>query len=169
VPTHSQNGFSLIEALIATVLIAVAVVSLVHLIAAAATQSTRTWQAGTALAAAQAKLEQLRSLSWTYAPDGMRTSDLSADTTAEPPRASGGTGLSLSPAGALFADRVGYVDRLDRGGRAAADFEFSRRWAVSLLDASDPDTLLLQVCVFRRGPASTAPDVCVWSVRTRTQ
>lgn len=170
------RGFSLLETLIAASLVAVAVVAIAHLVAIGAEQTSAGRRAMTATVAAQSKLEQLRSLTWSYAADGAPLSDLSTDTAADPPSPAGGTGLSLSPPRTLVEDIAGYVDYLDDLGGLAPDVDAGdrpqlvRRWAISLLDASDPHTLILQVCVYRwraAGRTDTQPEACLWTVRTR--
>jgi Tfp pilus assembly protein PilV len=143
----SSRGFSLLEALIASLVVGTAVVGLAHLVALAADQSAATRRRTTALSFAQAKLEELRSLEWTYAADAAPISS---------PQ------LALSPPGALFTDYDGYADT--RSG-------FVRRWAISRLTPGDADTLILQVCVFAEGrqrvAALTAAEACVATIRVR--
>lgn len=156
----SADGFSLIEALIATLLIASAVVGLAHLVAVAAEQSQTSRRATSALTVAQTKLEQLRRASWTYAQDGSRISS---------PR------LTSSPAESLREDSAGYVDFVDAFGEIVAPESsvvpsFARRWSVAPLDASDPDTLILHVCAFHvraREQYDDTAAACVAAIRTR--
>lgn len=155
-PAHNASqGFSLVEALVASLIAATALVGAVHLIAAGATQSLAARRATTARALAQSKLEHLRSLAWGYDADGapLTSSD-----------------LSLSPAASLTEDSDGFVERLDRFGATAGPEvvpHYRRRWAI-LPFAGDPDTLTLGVCVLStsRG-ASEQPEACVWTIRTR--
>lgn len=152
---RSSRGFTLVEALVAALLVATALVGAVHLVSVGAAQSLSARRATTARVLAQSKLEHLRALAWRYDPDGA-------------PLSSGD--LSVSPARALKEDSAGFFDRLDRFGTSvAADAlsHYRRRWAITLL-GGDPDTLLLRVCVFdaSAGP-SGHPDACVWTIRTR--
>jgi len=143
---RSCAGFSLVETLIAAVLVAATIVSLAHLVAIAAEQVVVGRRVVSANTIAQSKLEHLRHLPWTYAVDGTRVS--SAE-------------LTLSPSGALTQDAVGYVDEVD---------DFVRRWAIARLEAGDDDTLVFQVCVFARAGrtlASSRPVACVATIRTR--
>lgn len=152
---QATHGFSLVEALVASVIAATALVGAVHLIAAGATQALAARRATTARALAQSKLEHLRSLAWSYDADGARLT--SSD-------------LSLSPASSLTEDVDGFFERLDRfGATAAPDVvpHYRRRWAILPL-AGDPDTLVLRVCVLSTGRgASDWPEACVWTIRTR--
>lgn len=151
----ASRGFSLIEALIASLLVAGAVVGLTHLITAGAAQAFLSRRSSTALTLAQAKLEELRGLTWRFDAAGVRVSSPL---------------LTTSPPRTLLQDHEGHVDRLDRFGAITAVDEaahYRRRWAIAPLDATDPDTLVLQVCVFAAGSSGAAADACVWTIRTR--
>ena len=143
-----RNGFSLVEALIASLLMATAVVGLAHLVVTAAAQGATIRSQTTAIAAAQSKLDQLRSLAWTYAADGTALSDQA---------------LGESPSGS--------VDYLDSTGASCGDDDacsfatYVRRWSITLFDPDDLDTLALQICVFRINMSQ--PDACVSAIRTR--
>jgi hypothetical protein len=151
-----DGGFSLVEALIASFLIASAVVGLAHLVALAARQSLASRQAASALTIAQAKLEELRRAVWSYEASGGRVSSAM---------------LSPSPPRSLHEDADGYVDFVDVSGNVVAPSielpQFARRWAVAPLDAANIDTLLLQVCVFNGPPFDGRPTACVAGIRTR--
>ena len=154
-PPHPSRGFALIEALIASLLIAIAVVGLAHLVTVGVAQAFTTRQSATALTLAQAKLEELRGLPWRFDADGTRISS---------PR------LAASPLSALVQDHDGYVEKLDRFGAPGSPDEaahYRRRWAIAPLDGVDADTLKLQVCVSSIGAAGRPAVVCVWTLRTR--
>jgi hypothetical protein len=79
----------------------------------------------------------------------------------------GGTGLQPSPAGALGANTVGYVDYLDANGKSLGGLAamappgaaYIRRWSVEPLPINPDNTLVLQVLVTRarhRGLADSA-------------
>ena len=72
---------------------------------------SRAGQTMTALVAAQ-KMEQLRSLSWTFDSSGGVRSDMSTDVSRDP-AVSGGIGLGTTPAGSLDRSVDGCVDYLD--------------------------------------------------------
>jgi Tfp pilus assembly protein PilV len=157
--SHGERGFSLFEALIASVLVGSVIVGLAHLVATAAAQSTSSRTAADALVAAQSKLEELRLAAWTYGPDAARVSS---------------PALAESPPNALAADAAGYVDFLDAFGASVAaaseDVAFVRRWAVEIADAADADTLALHVCVFQRDARARVDATavaCVAGIRTR--
>lgn len=151
-----SRGFSLLEALIASLLVTIAVAAVAQLMTVAATQTFGTRQLVAALVLAQAKLEELRSIEWRFDAVGARIS---------------GAALAFSPSTALAEDVAGYVETVDRFGQPSGPdtAHFKRRWAIGPLQISDPDTLLLRVCVFAigRDVAGGRPDACVWAVRTR--
>jgi hypothetical protein len=152
---HPSRGFSLIEALIASLLIAIAVVGLAHLVTVGVAQAFTTRQSATSLTLAQSKLEELRGLTWRFDADGTRVSS---------PQ------LAAAPPSALSQDHDGYVEKLDRFGAPGPPDEaphYRRRWAIAPLDALDADTLVLQVCVSSIGAAGGPAVVCVWTLRTR--
>ena len=153
-PRHPSRGFALIEALIAALLVATAVAGLSHLVTVVLTQSLRTQQSSAALVLAQAKLEELRGLTWHFNIDGTRA---------------GSAELAASPNGTLSQNIDGWVERLDRFGAPGAPealTHYWRPWAIAPIDAADPDTLVIQVCVFS-GRAVAAADTCTWTIRTR--
>ena len=150
----AARGFSLVEALVASLLVVVAVSVLAHLLAAGARRTFDDRRTAAAATLAHARLEELRSAPWRFAADGSRISDAS---------------LALAPPETLTTDRPGYFDALDRDGSPVTGDEtphFVRRWSIGLVDAVDPDTLLLKVCVFPGREARLA-DACVWGIRTR--
>jgi hypothetical protein len=112
---------------------------------------------------ARSKLDQLRSLAWTYRADPDGTLLPFADTTtnlASDPPSESGPGLRPSPPGSLWTSTAGYEDFSDDQGvlPIAGDgspppaARYARRWAVSTL-AGDPDTLVFQVRVVPIGAA----------------
>ena len=124
-----ERGFSLIEALIATGILAVSLVSLAGLFGLAIRSNIAARSTTTATVLAQQKLEELRALPW--------------------------TGLNQSPANALEENTPGVVDYVDQFGEARgggadrpADAIYTRRWAIEPLPSA-PDTLAIQVRVMR--------------------
>ena len=157
----AEHGFSLIEALVATGILTMSLVSLAQLFGTAIDSNiaSRTTTYTTVLA--RQKIEQLRALEWGIGLDGLPVSDTTTDTAFVPPR-SGGTGLSPSPANALTASTPGFVDYADQSGdtlgggaEAAAGAVYTRRWSIDRLPAS-PDTLVIQVRVTRSVAPGTA-------------
>ena len=153
-------GFSLIETLIASALVASVLIGLAHLIAVGAHQSLRSRRAATATALVQRKLEELRGVTWEYDQSGTPVS---------------GAPLAISPPGSLTEDTPGYVDYVNPHGElvawADADLpDLARRWSIAMFEASDPDTLILHVCGYVvRGHASQddLPIACASTIRTR--
>ena len=156
-PKRNARGFALLEALIACALMASALAALVHVATLATTQSLALRRSATALVLAQAKLEELRALSWRYDEAGVPISS---------PR------LGPSPPSTLTNAVDGWVEVLDRFGDPVDEEEaagFERRWSIVEFSADDPDTLVLQVCVFARdgAVAGVLADACVQGIRTR--
>jgi Tfp pilus assembly protein PilV len=154
--THASDGFTLLEALIATLLLAGALVTLAHVVATGARQTTSMRRTIAAVVIAQSKLEELRALPWRFNAGGARLSSAA---------------LALSPPDSLIVDRAGWVETLDRFGVASDARQpqvYRRRWSIAEW-AGDPDTLVLQVCVFESSntAVASAPGACVSAVRTR--
>jgi hypothetical protein len=153
-------GFSLIETLVASALVASVLIGLAHLIAVGAHQSLRSRRAAAGVAFVQSKLEELRNATWGYDHNGMSVS---------------GDALATSPPSSLTEDTPGYVDYVSPHGEVVAldgpDLpDFARRWSIAMFDASDPDTLILHVCgygVRGRAGRDAIPIACASTVRTR--
>jgi len=151
-----SRGFTLIEVLIATTLLVSMAIGVGHLvtIGVRAGWAARVQTAATVLAAS--KIEQLRSLPWTYEPIPdvvVPRSDYSANVSLDPPT-DGGPGLAPSPPGTLAANVPPYVDYLDGEGRWVGNgpapppaATFIRRWAVAPLPQDPARTVVLSVLV----------------------
>jgi Tfp pilus assembly protein PilV len=153
---HASEGFTLLEALIASLLLAGALATLAHVVGTGVVQTTSMRRTMAALVLAQSKLEELRALTWRFDADGSRASS---------------NALVASPAGSLSADHAGWVETLDRFGVASAARQpqmYRRRWSIAQW-GPDPDTLVLQVCVFESSDnaVAPAPQACVSTIRTR--
>ena len=150
------DGFTLIEVLVATTLVCTAVAGLAQLGLLAMAQSLAVQRQAAAFWLAQSKLEELRAKPWTFDGAGLALSD---------------PALSLSPPDALASETAGFVDYFDRFGDAVPPpvSTYQRRWAITLVDPLDADTLRLQSCVLTRAPASagSTADACVTTIRTR--
>ncbi len=154
-----SRGFSLIEVLIATLLISSAIAGLAHLAAIGVRQGHAARHATSSLSLAQSKLEELRAVAWSYDASGTRISS---------------PALTLSPLGSLVEDYTGFTDAIDAFGEPASSpelAEYRRRWGITRLIPTDEDTLVLQVCVVpldQTGAGWTrAPEACVSTIRTR--
>ena len=151
---QDSHGFSLIESLIGSAMVAGAIVMLASIAEIGATRSSSARRTMSALVLAQSKLEELRTAPFDFAADGSRVD---------------GEALAPSPEGSLRVDTPGWVELLDRFGAAAADrqpLHYRRRWSVRPLDA---DSLMLQACVFAAGGVARGDpaEACVSSVRSR--
>ena len=163
------RGFSLIEVLIATTILTVALTALAQLFAVATTANDSARVTTFASILAQQKMEQLRGLTWGFDLVGLPISDTTSDLTVVPEATTGGTGLSASPAGALGANTLGYCDFLAEDGTSLgggtappAGAVYIRRWSVEPLPTDPNNTLILQVLVTRsrnRGAADATTDV----------
>ena len=181
-----RAGFTLIEVVIALGLMVTVSIGVAHLFAMAVRSgaAAREQTASTILAAA--KLEQLRSLTWSY--DATSTtpvprSDSTANLSLDIPDDSG-TGLMPSPSDTLSTNTPPFVDYLDEQGRWVGNGSnppreamFVRRWAVQPLPESPARTLILSVRVTtlaaeaRRGAlpwrGRTGQDTLLVGVKTR--
>ncbi len=151
--TISSDGFTLIEAIVAAAILTTAIVALAHLLALGVRQSQNDRRSLITIVAAQAKLEELRGIPWTFNVEG--------------------AGLAPSPSTSLSEDTAGFVEYLDTfGSVAATDAErhaasYTRRWSVARVDALDSELLALRVCVLDRGSRAAHSDTCVATIRTR--
>ena len=149
-----DGGFSLLEVLIATAMLATAVVSLAELFAVSTRANLASRRTTYASILAAQKLEELRALTWGFDLDGLPLTDTTANTAASPETPVGGTGLQPSPADALRTNLDGWVDYVDRfgtkiGGGAVPprDALFTRRWSVEPLPADPGNIVVIQVLV----------------------
>jgi len=150
-----DEGFTLVEVLVAIVIIAIIALGLAQMfVLAMRTNQAARHQTSATILAAQ-KMEQLRSLTWGYDDDGLGlpVSDTTTNLSVQP-MASTGNGLSPSPASALDQNTPGYVDYLDArgnwvgtGAAAPPTAVYIRRWSIRPLPTNPNDTLVLQVLV----------------------
>src|SRR5919106_6007833 len=112
----AESGFSLIETMVATMLLAGALVTTAQLMVIALRANMAAQKQSVTSTLAQEKLEQLRGLAWGFDELGLPVNDFSTNLTVEPANAVGGVGLTPSPGDALASNMTGYVDYLDRYG-----------------------------------------------------
>jgi len=182
---EAESGFSLVETLIASAILATALVSLAQLFGIATQANATAKNGGLAMILAEQKMEQLRGLTWGFDAVGLPLSDISTDTAKVPEAPTGGKGLSPSPQNTIQANTDGYVDYLDNAGRSLGggavvpmNTAYIRRWMVEPLPTNPNNTIVIQVLVTtvrREQSLSTPPsprrryadDALVASVRTR--
>jgi type II secretory pathway pseudopilin PulG len=171
-PAHDQAGFSLLEAIVATGLMAGALASLGQMLAISVANNRSARARSDATVLAEQKMEQLRGLTWGIDALGTAISDTTTDTSAavEVPR--GGTGLSLSPGDTLTSNTVGWVDYVDQSGNAVGGgtetppgAAYVRRWAIEPLPANPADTIVIHVLVTTR--TGRREEARLTSIRTR--
>ena len=159
----SESGFSLVETLIASAILATALVSLAELFGIAAKANATAKEGGMTMILAEQKIEQLRGLSWGFDAAGLPLSDAATDTAKVPEAATGGKGLSPSPNNTIQTNTDGYVDYLDSSGRSLGggtvvpmNTAYIHRWSVEPLPTNPNNTLILQVLVTRRSNRGVA-------------
>lgn len=134
-PRGGQAGLTLIETVIATMLLLVVLAGLgsMGIVGLTATEN-QGHLAARATEYAQDKMEQLLSLAW---------GDATSDTRVFPAVNAGGTGLAVGGSANPDAPVDGYVDYLDRngnllasGGGVPANWFYIRVWQVTLVQAN---------------------------------
>ena len=154
----SERGSTLLEVLVASSILTAAVLSMAGLVVAVGRASRHAGAISVAAVCADQKLEQLRSLTYGVDAAGAPLTDRTTNLAVDPPRATGGPGLTPSPSSSLYRNTNGYYDLLDSRGRpldsgaGAPRPAFVRRWAVAPVVGAAHDALLLQVLVVRWRP-----------------
>jgi len=158
------RGFSLVEVIVAMLVLSVGLISIAQLFAVSTKGNTAARANTFTVMLAEQKMEQLRALTWGFDTVGLPVSDFSADTTNVGTTAGcttsgtgAATGLSPSPSGTLAQNTDGWVDYLDLngcdlggGGTAPDGTTYIRRWSVEPLPTNPNNTLILQVLVTKR-------------------
>ena len=160
----SQAGFSLVEVMVATTILATAVVSLAQLFVISTRSNLSARNSGTAMVYAEQKIEQLRALSYSLDAQGLPVTDSTTDTAVFPPAETGGTGLSPATENTLQANTDGYVDYLDTFGRSIGGggetvpdgASYIRRWSIEPLPTNPNNVIVIQVLVTRTRDRGTA-------------
>ena len=149
-----DSGFSLLEATIATGILATALAALGQMFALSVAINIAARTATYETVLAEQKMEQLRGLTWGYDGVALPLSDTSTNTALPVESPTGGTGLTPSPPNALTDNVAGYVDYIDQFGAIVGGgvtipgrTVYIRRWSVEPLPTSPDDTLVLQVIV----------------------
>ena len=177
-----DHGFTLFEVLVTLSLVVGATLSVAQLTVVTA-RDLRIARLQTATAAlATSRLEELRSLEWSFDATGASVEDLSTNLASESP-GQNGSGLAPSPGRVLEENTAGYVDFLDTHGRWVSSgpdvprgAAFVRRWAVERPADGSTDSLVIQVLVrpvtedvprSGRRPAFARGETRLVSLRTR--
>lgn len=154
---NSEAGFSIVEVLVATGLLASALVALAQLFAIATTTNANARSSTITMILAEQKIEQLRGLQYTFDRVGLPVQDTETDLAVYPPLATGGKGLSPHTDNTLQVNTDGYVDYLDHYGRTLGggtvipeNTAFIRRWSVEPLPTNPNNVVILQVLVTRQ-------------------
>ena len=149
----TDRGSTLVEALIATLILTTGLLTMVELVRVAATTNVIARNGTLSRILAEQKIEQLRALAWAFDASGIPVSDADTDTTVLPESPSGGTGLQASP-GSLRQNTAGFVDHLDGGGRIVGrgaqtppSAVYTRRWSIEPSPTSTGPAVLIQVLV----------------------
>lgn len=158
----SEAGFSIVEVMVATGLLASALVALAQLFAIATTTNANARTSTLTMMLAEQKIEQLRALQYTFDRAGLPVQDTQTDLAVYPPAASGGKGLSPHTENTMQANTNGYVDYLDHWGRTLGGgtvipdgTAFIRRWSVEPLPTNPNNVIILQVLVTRQRDRGT--------------
>jgi prepilin-type N-terminal cleavage/methylation domain-containing protein len=150
-----DDGFTILEVLIAMLLLAIMALGVAQLFAVAIQTTTGARHQTTTTILAAQKMEQLRALTWGFdsAGTGLPVTDSTTDLAQEPAAATG-NGLNPSPANSLETSTPGYVDYLDQRGQwvgtgaaPTPNAVFIRRWNITPLPTNPNNTLILQVLV----------------------
>jgi type II secretory pathway pseudopilin PulG len=159
---RAEAGFSIIEVLVATGLLASALVALAQLFAIATTTNANARSSTLTMMLAQQKVEQLRGLQYAFDRAGLPVQDTQTDLAVYPPAETGGKGLSPHTENTLQANTDGYVDYLDHYGRTLGGgtvipdgTAFIRRWSVEPLPTNPNNVIILQVLVTRQRDRGT--------------
>lgn len=166
---RNASGFSLAEVMVATGLMASALITLAHMFGMSTRANIGSRNTTYAAVLAEQKVEELRSLTWGFDANGLPISDVTTNTAVTPEEPVGGRGLDPSPATALQENTNGYVDYVDQwgnkvgtGGRfAPADAIYTRRWSITPLPTNPNNTLIIQVLVTRNKARGAADEGAV--------
>ena len=121
-----ESGVTLIESMLAAVILLVGVIAIMRLMAVAVGQNLSQGDVQTRVSEyCEDKMEQLMALSYT---------DVSSNTTVFPPTTTGGVGLSVGGSSSLASPASGYSDYLDISGNllsSSTGAYYQRVWSIS--------------------------------------
>ena len=174
---NGAAGFSLLEVVVATFIMAGALVLLGQMLGVSVTNNQTARRLTYSTVLAEQKMEQLRGLSWGVDSLGLPVSDTNTNTASPVESPTGGTGLSASPSGTLTRNTAGWVDYLDRLGNVLgggpslrSKTAYIRRWAIEPLPANPDNTLVIEVLVttrYDRGAADAPGSTILWPDEAR--
>jgi hypothetical protein len=182
-PYTGERGFSLVEVLVSTLILTSSLVAIAQLFGIATSANMSAKATTSAALLAEAKMEELRGLTWGFDDLGLPFSDTTTNLSVQPADATG-TGLLPSPGNTLAGNTVGFVDHLDENGVWAGNDQdpparavYTRRWSIEPLPTNPNNTLILQVLVTRErnrdaadaieGVSRMRDDARLVSVKTR--
>lgn len=152
------RGFTLVETIVATGILVTALAGVAQLFVLGSQLARQGNASGTALRAAQDKLEQLRSLTFGFDEAGQPMTD---------------SRLTPSPSYALTESTELFSEWLDPAGDVIEDdsgAEYVRRWRITPLGVDTPQSIAIEVCVFAATAEQESVDAahaCLSTVRTR--
>jgi type II secretory pathway pseudopilin PulG len=162
----SENGFSLVEVLVAAAILMTGLIAVAEMFIVSTHQNMEARRVTTTAVLAQQKIEQLRALTWGYDDFGLPISDFTSNIAVTPPTPAGGVGLQPSPGGTLQTSTSGFVDYLDAygawvgaGSTPPSGALYVRRWSVEPLPTNPNNTLVFQVLVGRISPSGPPTDL----------
>jgi hypothetical protein len=134
----NATGSTLIEALVATLILTTGLLSMAGLVSVAVTSNGVAKNGTLAGILAEQKIEELRSLEWAFDASGIPVSD---------------SALQSSPA-SLQQNTPGFVDHVDRGGQVVGlgaqpppAAVYTRRWSIEPTPTTTGPAVLIQVLV----------------------
>lgn len=171
-PDHrsAERGTTLIETMIAAVVLLIGIGGLLSLLTVAVSQDSGQGDIATRTAVcAQGKMEQLLALSF---------NDGSSNTTVYPTISTGGTGLGAAMAGSTTVGGINpaspvtnYVDYLDAGAlqTTASGANYMRQWTISTNTAGNLKTVTVLTTVVNWSGRGLAPSTRLVCTKSNTQ
>ena len=147
---QQEKGFTLVETLIALVILSFGLMALAQVLAMTLLMNKNNGRdASKTVALAHDKMEELGSLNFT---------DTATNLTANPPYPTNGVGLTAGGSIAPAATVDGYVDYLDDGGSrtTAASAAFTRQWQI-ISDTANLKRIMVSVASNKSFKYGTAP------------
>ena len=160
-----ESGMTLIETMVAAIVLIVGLLALLGILATATAQNWNQGDRGTRTTEyAQDKIEQLLALSF---------ADTTTNTAVYPPTLTGGTGLtpggSVTP-GTLVAGYVDYVDNTGQLQTAAAGDSYIRQWSIAVNAGGNLKTItVVASAVSSMGQRGAVPSTTLVSTKSLIQ